>query len=254
MLVVTGEGAGALRFGRVIAALLSGGCALIVAALLLSGSSANATTGPDRLLPDTGAQLYGYTNHPARASTGRNLYMFVDRDFDPRDRDRIVSAIRQWNYVLNGFVQIHARLLPENATSETIMRIKQSGGWAVVRVDSRHPIAHQGEGLHALAVTVGNNRAGVVYVISDRIGRRDLTGVVMHEFGHVLGAGHDAAGLMAPVYSADGSHCIDRAAAAMVANAQHLPIASLNWCVGPGYEQTTPVAGNRRSPMAWRPY
>jgi hypothetical protein len=243
-----------LRVGRVIAALLSGGCALLLAALLLSIQSANATTGTDRFAPDAGTQLYGYTSHPARVSVGRNLYMYVDRDFDPRDRDRIVSAIRQWNYVLNGFVRIHARLLPEDASSQTVGRIKQSGAWVVVRVDSRHPIAHQGEGRHALAVTVGNSRAGVVYVIGDRIGRRDLTGVVMHEFGHVLGAGHDAAGLMAPVYSAEGSRCIDRAAAAMVANAQRLPLSDLNWCIAPGYDQTPPMASDRRSPMAWRPY
>jgi hypothetical protein len=226
---------------------------LLLAALLLSGSSANATTGPDSLPLDTGTLLYGYTNHASRVSAGRNLTMYVDQDFDPRERDRIVSAIRQWNYVLNGFVRIRARLLPGNATPETVARIKQAGGWVVARVDSRHPIAHQGEGRHALAVTVGNGHSGVVYVISDRIGRRDLTGVVMHEFGHVLGAGHDAAGLMAPVYSAAGSHCIDRAAVAMVANSQRLPLRDLNWCMGPTYEQTPPIAGDRRVPMAWRP-
>ena len=224
---------------------------MLLAALVLSSSSANATTGPDSIAP--GAQLYGYTNHASRVSVGRNLYMYVAHDFEPRDRDRIVSAIRQWNYVLNGFVQIHARLLLGDATPETVARIKQAGGWVVARVDSRHPIAHQGEGRHALAVTVGNGHSGVVYVISDRIGRRDLTGVVMHEFGHVLGAGHDAAGLMAPVYSAAGSRCIDRAAVAMVANVQRLPLSDLNWCVGPAYEQTPPIASDQRSPMAWRP-
>ena len=62
-------------------------------------------------------------------------------------------------------------------------------------------------------MTTGN-RGGFVYVISDRIGQRDLTGVVMHEFGHVLGAGHDGAGLMAPVYNAAMGRCIDQDAVA----------------------------------------
>ena len=86
----------------------------------------------------------------------------------------------------------------------------------MARVDSRHPMARQGEGTHALAVTTGN-RGGFVYVISDRIGQRDLTGVIMHEFGHVLGAGHDGYGLMAPVYNAAMGRCIDREAVALVA-------------------------------------
>jgi hypothetical protein len=95
--------------------------------------------------------------------------------------------------------------------------------------------------MHALAVTVGNGRSGFVYVIEDRVRGRDLAGVVMHEFGHVLGAGHDATGLMAPVYNPAGARCIDRDAMAMVANAQRLPMAQLNWCNAP--------AGRRRPPM-----
>jgi hypothetical protein len=242
-----------LRFGRIVAALVGGGCALLFAALLLSSLPANANTGPDRLGSDADSPHYGYTNHPMRASVGRTIDMYVERDFGVRERDHIVSAIRQWNYVLNGFVQFRARLLPPDASAETVSRLRQSGGWIIARVDSSHPIAHQGEGQHALAVTVGNTHSGVVYVISDRIGGRDLTGVIMHEFGHVLGAGHDGAGLMAPVYSSAGSHCIDRAAVAMVANAQRLPLSDLNWCVGPGRDAPPSVAGTRRAPMAWRP-
>ena len=97
-------------------------------------------------------------------------------------------------------------------------------------VDSHHPIAQKGEGLHALAVTVGNGHDGFVYVIEDRLGGRDLAGVIMHEFGHVLGAGHDQAGLMAPVYNAAAARCIDHDAVAMVATAQRLPLRRLNWC------------------------
>jgi hypothetical protein len=61
----------------------------------------------------------------------------------------------------------------------------------------------------------------------------------MHEFGHVLGAGHDQVGLMAPVYSAAASRCIDRDAVSMVANAQHLPMRQLNWCEPAGYDPRT---------------
>jgi hypothetical protein len=60
---------------------------------------------------------------------------------------------------------------------------------------------------------------------------------MLHELGHVLGAGHDPHGhLMAPVYDRSNGHCIDRGAVAMVAAAQHLPLELLNWCVGPGLD------------------
>ena len=150
-----------------------------------------------------------YTDRPARAATGRILNLYVDHDFDPRERDRIVSALRQWNHVLNGMIRMEAKLLPQDVSVADLQRLKRSGGWLVLRVDSRHRIAHSGEGKDALAVTVGGSRGGVVYVISDRLGGRDLSGVMMHEFGHVLGAGHGQHGLMAPVYSLDGARCIE---------------------------------------------
>jgi len=83
----------------------------------------------------------------------------------------------------------------------------------------------------------GSRGSGFAYVIADRFAVRDLTAVMLHEVGHVLGAGHDPHGhLMAPVYDRNNGHCIDRGAAAMVASAQRLPLNQLNWCVGPGLD------------------
>lgn len=230
-----------MRLARLTAVLLASGLALLVAAILLSTLPANATER-DRGSGDSG---YQYTDHPSRVSTGRTVALYIDRDFDDTERQRIVSALRQWNYALNGAVRFTARLLPENVSSSEIAQIKRSHGWIVAKVDSSHPITRQGEGRQALAVTVGGSGGGFVYVIGDRIGRRDLTGVVMHEFGHVLGAGHDGYGLMAPVYNANTGHCIDRDAAALVANAQHLSLAQMNWCEPARDYRPTPMASRR---------
>lgn len=239
-----------MRVARLIAVLLASGFALLAAAILLSALPASAATERDRASGDNG---YQYTAHASRASTGRTVALYVDREFDEYERQRIVSAMRQWNYVLNGYVTFTARLLPEDPSRQEIAQLRRSGGWIVAKVDSTHPITRQGEGRHALAVTVGGSGGGFVYVIDDRIGRRDLTGVVMHEFGHVLGAGHDGYGLMAPVYNPNTGHCIDRDAAALVANAQRLPLSQMNWCEVPR-DPGSPMAARRDygSPMATR--
>jgi hypothetical protein len=229
-----------VRLARLIPVLLASGLVLLATAILLSALPANATER-DRGSTDNG---YQYTDHPSRVSTGRAVALYVDRDFGDNERQRIVSAMRQWNYALNGAVRFTAKLLPEDPSSSEIAQIKRSGGWIVAKVDSSHPITQRGEGRQALAVTVGGSGGGFVYVIGDRIGRRDLTGVVMHEFGHVLGAGHDGYGLMAPVYNPNAGHCIDRDAAALVANAQHLQLSQMNWCE-PTSDYRSPMASRR---------
>ncbi len=230
-----------MRLARLVIVFVAGGLALLAAAIGLSCLPASAATERDRGPPPS----LHYTNHPSRFSTTRGLALYVDSDFDDGERQRIALAIRQWNYALNGFLQFRASLLPDNASPSAIAQIRRSGGWIVARVDSRHPITRQNEGRRALAVTAGGHGGGLVYVISDRIGGRDLTGVVMHELGHVLGAGHDGAGLMAPVYNAAAGRCIDRDAVALVAMAQRLPLTQLNWCVPAGYERRPPATSMR---------
>jgi hypothetical protein len=222
-----------VKFARLIAVLLGSGFALLVVAIFLSTLPASAAGRGDAPEQNDSPSAFGYTDHDSHVSAPRILDLYIDRDFDDRERARILFAVKQWNYALNGFVHFRTSLLPDTISSGMVQQIKRQGGWIVARTDSRNPIAQQGEGAHALAVTVGTRHTGYVYVISDRVGGRDLAGIVLHEFGHVLGAGHDSSGLMAPVYSASGGRCIDREAMAMVATVQHLPMAEVNWCAPP---------------------
>ena len=228
-----------MRLARLVASLVISGLALLLVGVVLSFAPARAAIGnaPREYGRSADASAYRYTDRPAPASASagsRIVTLYVDRDFEPAERERIGLALQQWDHVLNGFVRFRTLLLPPDPSSQSLLRIRRSGAWIVAKVDSRHPAARERS---ALAMTVGGRGGGFVYVISDRFGARDLTAVMLHEFGHVLGAGHDPQGhLMAPVYDRGNGHCIDRGAVAMVAYAQHLPLNQLNWCVGPGLD------------------
>ena len=173
---------------------------------------------------------YRYTNHAAPYAQGFVIPVYVDRDFSEHERDSIDSALREWNTALNGFLEFRPSLLPPNPNSQLLMRLRQTS-WIIAKVDSSHPSARNGQALQAMAMTVGRAGGGFVYVISDRFSIRDLHGVMLHELGHVLGAGHDPDGeLMGPVYNR-ANQCVDRGAVAMVARAKRLPVHQMNWCM-----------------------
>lgn len=233
-----------MRFSRWVVGLVASGLVFLATAMVLSVLPAHAANEPatpreqvSRADPPSGLR---YTDHAASAPTRRVISLHVDRDFSAAERERIALAVRQWNVALNGFIQFRVGLLVANPQPQTLAQIRRSGGWVLARIDSRHPVARQPEVRQAMAMTVGSSAGGgIVYMISDRFGLADLNGVILHELGHVLGAGHDDSAnghLMASVYKPGNGHCIDQGAVAMVANAQRLPLSRLNWCVGPSLE------------------
>jgi hypothetical protein len=178
-----------VRLTRLVTVLMASGLALLALAIALSLMTAAAATGDARY--DTTA--YRYTDKPsAAAMASRTLTIYVDGDFDAAERDRIGLALRQWNHVLNGYMRLRPVLLPPDASDGAVAQLRRQGAWIVAKVDSRHPAARDRS---ALAMTVGNRGSGFVYVIADRFAVRDLTAVMLHEVGHVLGAGHDPHGI-----------------------------------------------------------
>ena len=169
-----------MRSLRFVTSLVLSGLILFVAAIALSLMPANAATERNRPDPASG---YRYTSNPSPAAAGaRPIPVFIDRDFSEFERNRILASLRQWNHVLNGFMVFEPRPLPPDPSSQTLQQLRRQGGWIFAKVDSRFPPAAQGQGLQAMALTVGSAhgniaQGGWVYVISDRVPPRDLGGV-----------------------------------------------------------------------------
>lgn len=172
-----------------------------------------------------------YTSAPINADPVRVVPVLIDRNFSLHERARILRAVNEWNHVLNGHIRLDISSESFDAANAPAAASRREG-WIVAKIDSRNPILDHPAMRRTLAVTVGTRKA-VIYIVTDRLVSRDLGGIMMHEIGHALGAGHNSgSALMHPYYSGDKQRCIDKGAVRAVSVAQNLPLDRLNWCGG----------------------
>ena len=167
-----------------------------------------------------------YTTHRPAATAGEIVPLRIKGSFAPGDRAKILRAVNEWNVALNGFVRF--TIVEDSAPSAANAR--RSLPWSIMAAEGISPRVAPGPTI-ALAHTqplAGSGGLMIVYV--DRIGTRDLGSVVMHELGHVLGAGHGEKGLMAAHYHPVDQQCVDKATIAAVAAKRRLAVDQLNWC------------------------
>jgi hypothetical protein len=166
----------------------------------------------------------------AHAQGGGRYDISIDGTFTPQQYDDLRHAVEQWNIALAN--RIVFNILPgryQARGTEGSDGIRQPG-LLFVRIDSKYPMV-QGPGFTStLALAVGGVRSGVIYVLVDRVAKRNLTGIAMHEMGHSLGSGHLEKGLMEPKYNPKSQRCIDVLTMNAVAQAQRVTFDKLNWC------------------------
>lgn len=128
--------------------------------------------------------------------------------FDETDTESIHVAVTNWNEAFHGHVVIDFE--HRGYTADDAVASQRHRGIIISKVDSTCPyIPTSPAGTLAWVDSIGGDK---VWVIRDRIDTRDLTTIVMHEFGHVFGALDDmepeSKRLMAMQWS-DKPACID---------------------------------------------
>ena len=163
------------------------------------------------------------------------ILVHIDDSFTKGERSSIEGSLREWNKVFNGqlTLEVGEGFKGLDAGDEVLKDMRKKGeGWIIVRAGSSDEVVSN-LSEHALAFA----GSGIMVVIWDRIGTRDLKTIVMHEMGHLLGSSHFRSNsLMHPFYGRKQYSCIDKMTVSEVAAAHGLRLETLNYCSTPGFE------------------
>ena len=195
---------------------------------------------------------FHYINSGAATSIPiKTINVWIDKDFGEADQLAIDDAIMQWNYALNGYVVLKVVSTKFDMEPEIIRTVLNGGGWLLLKIREPNPMIDDGPTQNgkpkfytlAWANQIGGNR---VYFIRNRIKGEWMTGIALHELGHLLGAEHDDVYLMQPHFNWEDYRCVDYEALKRVAAYQHLPLGRLNYCVyGANNKMMDPVTFSR---------
>jgi hypothetical protein len=174
-----------------------------------------------------------YVKSPVMGVMKRRIPIWIDKNFGQADRVEIQSAIDQWQFALNGYVDIQIESVSFDMQEDAIRWALRSDGWIIMKIDSGNPIVLDKPGRKTLAFTdkIGGN---YLYLIRDRVEEGMIRGIMMHEIGHLLGAADNNDGnLMDGKFSLANERCIDLETVKEVARYQELEVGQLNYCVYP---------------------
>lgn len=163
----------------------------------------------------------------------REYNIWIDDKFGEMDRAAIDNGIMQWNYALNGNIKLVVKSYEFDMEISKLEEIVKEGGWLIFKIDSNNGmIVDRKSGVEQFHTLAWVDKIGgtKIWVVRERVKNEWMTGLMMHEIGHLLGAKHDK-GLMRPHYRLEDYRCIDYEAISMVAEYQGIEIERLNYCI-----------------------
>lgn len=157
---------------------------------------------------DSNEVTYHYLTQERVDVETKVMKVYTDLFFTDMERHIIWRAMDRWNLVMNGYV----RMEDAGGFTMEIEKIKEAeagGAYIVMRLGVMSPLIKNEPGTMTLGFTdeIGGK---YLYLVPDYIGEENLYGVVLHEFGHLMGARHTKNGLMRLGYSIGKEVCIDK--------------------------------------------
>jgi hypothetical protein len=187
-----------------------------------------------------GVGLYEYTEVGGidHINNARVVEVWHTDNFTEVERGSLGEAIGEWNYVLNGQMEIGVvGDFDSEDMGEWLKRMKESNktgdSWLIFKIDSGNEILGEvREGVLAFVPELGSR---FMVILGDRIGTKDLKTIMMHEIGHMLGAMHVNIDytLMVSGYGYKQADCIDLLTVRQVAKYNDMDISGMNYCEVP---------------------
>lgn len=178
------------------------------------------------LVSNCASTSFQYTLKPVAPYTARVIPIWIDKTFSSNDKLAIDDAINSWNLVLNGSIRLQPVTYEFDMEPDDIMRAIRERGLLVMKVTSDNSMVDKDT--RAWVNELGGFK---LYVVKDRVSTEMMSGVMMHEIGHALGASHREAGLMFQHYRKEMYSCIDFATVKQVSDYQKIRLDYLNHCV-----------------------
>lgn len=202
-----------------------------------------------------GTHYYKYdsyrTSVPTRPDSYQEFPIYLDKSFSKEEERKFEEVVHEWNYVLNRQMKViletdkfsHEDVDDVEALLEKNDNLQE--GFIVIGVNTIND--ELGEKMDNGSLAFVNNlgrRARFMVVFRDRLfgekghGHKDARKVLLHEFGHALGANHvNTDSLMFPYYgSGHQLDCVDKITAAQVATYWSLKLDKMNFCPTPDFK------------------
>jgi len=192
--------------------------------------------------------LYGYRSVAPEANNQHFQVkpVFIDKTFNADELATINKVVQEWNFVLNGYLVY--KIEPDafdHTDAKALRRLaKKIGqtheGIMIVGADHDDELLEESideyDGTLAFVNNLGE-RAHFMAVIRDRMGYKNLHKILLHEFGHAMGAHHvNTESLMFPYYGSQQRDCVDKITGAQVATYYKLKLEHINFCLTPNFE------------------
>lgn len=166
-----------------------------------------------------------------------NIPVWIDSGFNTAEREAIIRAANEWNFVLNGQVKLvfSGYFDGDKEGLELFKEALNTGLGIVITANTSEELDDDGE-LQGVLAFVPGTLSHHMTVIKDHLGNRELKDIVLHEFGHMLGADHTPfPGLMYPAYTTNQKQypCVDKITALQVAEVLELDVETLRYCKTP---------------------